>query len=375
MRRIHVILTAAVFIALPAFAHPGHEHGDGHHDHDAPREVRVQVAQADAPETDGELVSGQGKYKFRVLYTSSHLPAKAQEVLVNAHGGFAVDRRPGQGEIYFALPGAGIIEVAADFKSTRLLDTDPAVRDTNQHNTTLWTTPGGETYLVFPGNSSAKVYTTTLQGKLLHTLEAPTADSFDVPAVKEYFAAGEGFVPTDVEALGGRYYVATGYSKLDYVLTAAVKTDDGVSAEWGGLAFGGKGSEPGQFGTGHGITVVNDDTLAVADRPNSEVEFFNPAGKYLSKLDLPKGSFPCDTDLEGGLMVVGCLHGPDRDKGAPIYLVEDGEVVSTIMCKEDLGLENFQHIHNAAMRVIDSKVYVIAQAWNPGDFAILEQVL
>jgi hypothetical protein len=33
------------------------------------------------------------------------------------------------------------------------------------------------------------------------------------------------------------------------------------------------------------------------------------------------------------------------------------------------------HIHNAVLRRIGKKYYVIAQAWNPGDFAILEQVL
>jgi len=41
-------------------------------------------------------ISGQGKLKFRVLYTSEHLPEEARKVLVKAHGGFAVDRRPGE---------------------------------------------------------------------------------------------------------------------------------------------------------------------------------------------------------------------------------------------------------------------------------------
>ncbi len=49
--------------------------------------------------------SGQGKMKFKVLYTSDHLPPEAQkeEVLTSAHGGFAIDRREGKGETYFAL--------------------------------------------------------------------------------------------------------------------------------------------------------------------------------------------------------------------------------------------------------------------------------
>ena len=72
--------------------------------------------------------------------------------------------------------------------------------------------------------------------------------------------------------------------------------------------------------------------------------------------------------------IVGCLHGPDRSKGAPIYILKKDRVVSTIMPKEELGLERFQHIHNAVLRMLDGKLYILAQAWNPGDFAILEQV-
>ena len=41
---------------------------------------------------------------------------------------------------------------------------------------------------------------------------------------------------------------------------------------------------------------------------------------------------------------------------------------------EELGLTNFMHIHNAVLRQIGKKFYLIAQAWNPGDFTVLEQV-
>jgi hypothetical protein len=71
---------------------------------------------------------------------------------------------------------------------------------------------------------------------------------------------------------------------------------------------------------------------------------------------------------------VGSLDGPDPSKGAPIYILENDKLISTVMPKEDLGLENFKHIHNAVLRQYGNKLYLIAQAWNPGDFAILEQV-
>ena len=101
---------------------------------------------------------------------------------------------------------------------------------------------------------------------------------------------------------------------------------------------------------------------------------FTRYGQYLSTLRMPLGSFPCDIYYLGNYAVVGSLHGPDRSKGAPIYIMEDDQLISTVMIKEDLGLPNFQHIHNAIIREINGKLYVIAQAWNPGDFAILEQV-
>ena len=324
----------------------------------------------------GAGVSGEGKFKFRVLYTSEHLPSEAQKVLTTAHGGFAVDHRPGKGETYFFLKGAGIIQVSSDLKSTRLLNTAAGMKNTNMHNATIWYAADSTPFLTFPGNESNTVFTTTIEGKLVHTLTAPPGGTdLGHPVASDYFMGRGNFIPTDVEQLDGMLYVATGYSNLDFVLTARILGTSPFQASWHDLAFGGKGAGTGQFGTGHGITVPpGTKRLDIADRPNSEIERFTRYGQYLSTLKMPLGSFPCDIDYVGKYAVVGSLHGPDRSKGAPIYLLEDDKIVSTIMAKEDLGLKNFQHIHNAVLRQIGGKLYVIAQAWNPGDFAILEQV-
>ena len=157
------------------------------------------------------MVSGQGDLQFRVLYTSSILPAKAQEVLEKAHGGFAVDRRKGKGQTYFALPGAGILRISPDLKTVDLLDTDPGMRDTNMHNSTLWFDKGGKPFLTFPGNQSNRVYTTTLDGKLLNTLEPPTEkNDLGAATPNTYFKEGGAFIPTDVEYLDGLFYITTG---------------------------------------------------------------------------------------------------------------------------------------------------------------------
>ena len=332
----------------------------------------------DAATRAASNTSGQGKMTFKVLYTSKHLPAEAQvpEVLKASHGGFAIDRRPGKGETYFSLPGAGIIQISSDMKTTKMVKTPPSMKDTNMHNATIWYGDGGP-FLTFPGNKSAQVVTTTLDGKLVNTLKTP-AGGVDVghPAANEYFAAKGPFIPTDTEYLDGMLYVATGYSKLDYVLTAKVLSTNPFKAEWHDLAFGGKGTGVGQFGTGHGITVpTGTKRIDVADRLYSEIDRFTRHGQHISTLPMPFGSLPCDIDYLDDYAIVGALRGPDTSKGAPIYILEDDNLISTIMIKEDLGLENFTHIHNAVLRKHGGKYYVIAQAWNPGDFAILEQVV
>jgi hypothetical protein len=158
------------------------------------------------------------------------------------------------------------------------------------------------------------------------------------------------------------------------VLTARLSFQPFRSA-WHDLAFGGRGTGPGQFGTGHGITVPpGTKRLDIADRPNSEIDRFTRYGHYLSTLRMPLGSLPCDIFYLGKYAVVGSLDGADHSKGAPIYILENDRLISTIMPKEELGLANFKHIHNAVMREYGNKFYVIAQAWNPGDFAVLEQV-
>src|SRR5438477_12672871 len=98
---------------------------------------------------DKTAVSGQAKMKFKVLYKSDHLPPEAQKVLKGAHGGFSVDLRKGKGEMYFALKGAGIIQISSDLKSTRMLATPEEVRNTNLHNTTIWHAADGASHLLF----------------------------------------------------------------------------------------------------------------------------------------------------------------------------------------------------------------------------------
>lgn len=331
-------------------------------------------AAATGPQAGG-MASGQGKLRFRVLYTASHLPPDAQKVLGRAHGGFAVDRRPGRGQVYFALSGAGILELSADLTAVRALPTPPQLKNTNLHNTAIWYSADGEAYLSFPANEAGRVFITTLEGQFVDALEPP-APGTDLghPVANDYFAGAGNFAPTDIAELDGIFYITTGYSSLDFVLTARLANLRPPRLRWHDLAFGGRGTAPGQFGTGHGIAVApGTKFLDVADRPQSEIERFTRYGQYLGALKTPAGSLPCDIYYSGRYAVVPALDGPDRSKGAPIYY-EDGKLASTILPKDELSLENFRHVHHAVIVERRGRLYIVAQAWNPGDFAVLEQI-
>ena len=350
-------------------------HHASHHAVRASHASSAAAASAKAPPAGA--VSGQGKMRFKALFTSDHLPEAARKAMVSAHGGFAVDRRPGRGEVYFALPGVGILQISADLKSIRVLDTAESMKPVNLHNTTVWHAADGTSYLVFPANDAGKVFTTKLDGRLLHTLDAPTGEKdLGRPEVNDYFRDKRKFAPTDVEELDGLYYVTTGYCDLDYVLTAHIHGTNPFTAGWHDLAFGGRGDAPGKFGIGHGIAVTpGTKRLEISDRPHSRIERFTHHGQYLSSLRLPSGSLPVDIDYLDQYAVVAALDGPDPTLGAPVYILENDQVVSTVMPKEDLGLQNFQHNHHAVLTKVGSRYYLIVQSWNPGDFAILEQVL
>ncbi len=365
MSRFHsAIAIGWLATCVACFAHTGHERGD------------VTLVSMDAT-SDPAGVSGAAPFQFEVLYTREHLPEEARVALESLHGGFGVDRRDGQGETYFAVPGAGIVRLSADLGKAELIPTDPAMRDANMHNATVWAGADGEAYVSYPGNDVGKVFTTTTGGLLLHTLPTPGAGQpFDDAVVSAYFADGGAFVPTDADYLAGRLYVTTGYSALDYVLTASVDHASGLTMSWTPLAFGGRGDGDGQFGTGHGVTISPDGAeVHVTDRPNGEIKRFTLDGRYLSTLRLPGSSWPADVDYEGGYTVAGCLFGLDRERGAPIYVLRGEVVVSTVWPKDELGLERFQHIHDAVIREVGGVLYIIAQAWNPGDFVVLRQVM
>src|SRR2546427_1477264 len=205
------IVAIALVALLGATSLPAHPH---HHGSLPSQEASTPAPGTIAPGAKG--VSGQGALRFRVVLTAAQLPEEARKVVVSAHGGFAVDHRPGKEETYFALPGAGILRMSADLKQIVLVPTAQEMKGTNLHNTAIWYGPDGTAYLTFPANDAGRVFTTSLGGELLNTLASPTGDDdLGLPSVRDYFAGGGAFVPSGAAFVAGRLPGAIGSSTLD----------------------------------------------------------------------------------------------------------------------------------------------------------------
>ncbi|HEV8246862.1 MAG TPA: hypothetical protein VGP93_13885 [Polyangiaceae bacterium] len=312
--------------------------------------------------------SGQAPFAFEHCADLHRLPASTAQAEVKLHGTFSVDKRPGQGEIYFGMPGCGIVRVSADLKSQDLIELPAELSPLNFHSTKL-TEIEGKLRLVLPANDAALVAVVSLDGKLDFVLSKPEFE--------QYQNADAAFRPTDTTLHDGTLYVADGYGS-NYISLA-----DARARKWTS-SFGGPAASPdehGKFGTAHGITrTPAGDRLVISDRPNARFELFTFDGQFSASYALPKGAWPCGIDYlhHGGrwYAAVGSLIDPVKDRPAPIYILdgETYEVLSTIRPKEELGLGLVQHLHNVTWHVHDDRVYLVCQAWNPGFYFVLGQI-
>jgi len=343
-------------------------HGPHAHTHTAPTHRATGSPPAVQPRTGA--TTGSGAYVFRHLPVE--FPAPMAEQLVHAHGGFAQDLEPagGDGSTYFSLKGVGLLRLRPDLSGIEVVGGHEAFTGVNLHNTCLFR-EAGEAYLALPSDEAQRAFLTTLDGRLLRTFPNP------------YGAGGDPFRVCDVEYVDGLLFAANGYADNVCFATQPLRgsSEDPLLGIWEPLRFGGTGTEHGKFGTAHGITLFpGTNAFTVADRANARLETYSPDGRFIGGIGLPAGCMPCDVDYHGDLALVGCLKGPDGSTPAPIYILEKGNLVAELNIGRDLGLEGFTHIHNAAFHVVraadgSERLYVLAYAWNPGNFAILEQVI
>jgi hypothetical protein len=313
--------------------------------------------------------SGQSPFVFAYCEDLRRVPEKALPFEQGLHGGFAVDKRPGYGHVYYGMAGCGLLRVSPDLTAQDIIDLPPNLTGTNFHSTKIGEFEG-KVRLFMPANGDAMVAIVTLDGDVDFILSKPEFE--------EYQKADQAFRPTDTVQEGNRLFVADGYG-ANYISSADLST-----RKWTGI-FGGKTdnlADHGKFGTAHGInrSPVHHHHLAIADRPHSRFEIVTYDGKPAASYGLPAGSRPCGIDYiqwkNRWYAVAGSLDDPEKDKGrpAPIYVLDAStyEVLSTIRPKEDLGIERADHIHNTVWHVHDGDLYLICQSWNPGFYFVLE---
>lgn len=312
--------------------------------------------------------SGQGSFVFEYIEDYRKVPPAALPFEKGLHGSFGADQRPGQGELYYGMPGLGILRVSADLAAQDLITLPPDLVALNFHSTRLEQI-NGEPRLVLAANSEEKVIIATLDGDVDFVLGRPEYEQY---ANREL-----NYMPTSTTAAGDTLYIADGYA-IQYVMLADTHTH-----AFTGI-FGGKTEDVhvhGKFGTAHGITrVPMSDHLAVADRSNWRVELTDLQGNHAHSHPMPANSRPCGIDYTNfnghWYAVVGSLDDPQAGRPAPIYVLDTDnyQVISTIRPKEDLGIELADHIHNVIWHQHNGNLYLVVQAWNPGFYFVLGQV-
>ena len=311
--------------------------------------------------------SGQAPFAFVYRDDLHSLPSEALSAEINLHGGFAVDRRPGYGHIFYGMPGCGLMRITPDLREQALIQLPDALTPLNFHSTKLGVFDG-KWRLFLPANSAAMVAVVSLEGALEFVLPRPGFEA--------YQAAEAPFNPTDTVLVDHELYVADGYG-ANYITAADVTTQ-----RWTRI-FGGKADSPttdGKFSTAHGINrSPAGHHLVIADRPNSRLQVHGLDGQFVTSHGLPAGAWPCGIDYieyEGrGYAAVGNLKDPIEGRPAPIYILDAAthEVLSTIRPKEDLGIKPVQHLHNIVWHVHNGQLYLICQSWNPGYYFVLER--
>ncbi len=203
-------------------------------------------------------------------------------------------------------------------KSGKLIDTwgteFPGAHGlTVQHN-------GSEDLLFITDTKLHQVYKTTIDGKILLTIDPPA----DLPAYKEK----EAFVPTETAVLeNGDFYIADGYGAqhiLHYDTDGRLKN-----------AFGGKGEGDEFFDNAHGICIDyrrTTPTLIITDRTRNAFKRFSLDGKLLEIIHLP-GACVCRPVIHGDYLYAAVLRSPslsNEDSGFVTILNKENKVVSNL---------------------------------------------
>lgn len=263
-------------------------------------------------------------------------PSKKQKEIIVGHGDFTykVDKNWGNQD-----PGKYPVnhchEMVQDSKKRLILLTNHIqnnilIYDKSGKITQNWTLKlpaahgltlsqeGNEEFLFITDTDLHQVYKTTMQGKVLLTIDYPKE-------IKTYEKADD-FKPTEVAvAPNGDFYVADGYGK-NFIIQYSPKGEYIRH-------FGGKGDNKDQFDCCHGVTLdmrkPENPSLLITSRSKQEFKRFTLDGKHLETISLP-GCWICRPVIKGKYLyfaVIVTVSWYDYD-GMVVILDENNRVVS-----------------------------------------------
>lgn len=187
------------------------------------------------------------------------------------------------------------------------------------HGLTIQNT-GKEDFLFITDTSKHQVYKTTIDGKILLTIDAPD----DIAAYQKK----EAFVPTETAVLeNGEFYIADGYGAqhiLHYDEKGILKN-----------SFGGKGDGDEFLDNAHGICIDyrnTTPTLIITDRTRNAFKRYSLDGKLMEIIHLP-GACVCRPVIKGDYLYAAVLRSPslsEADSGFVTILNKENKVVSNL---------------------------------------------
>ncbi len=187
------------------------------------------------------------------------------------------------------------------------------------HGLTLFNENGTEV-LFITDTVKHQVYKTTIDGKLLMTI--------DVPLETGVYKKEQEFVPTETAIdTNGDIFIADGYG-AQYI------THYDKDGKLKGF-FGGKGEGDDHLDNAHGIVIdrrKSAPTLLITDRTRNCFKRFSMDGKLMEVIKLP-GACVCRPVIKGDHLYAAVLRSPDlgaKDSGFTTILDKNNKVVSNI---------------------------------------------
>ncbi len=247
------------------------------------------------------IITGATIYSFPGLSFTNHLRMETPTI---GHGNFKYEVDPTWGiQDASKIPVKDCHEMVQDARGRLILltnhtknnvivyDKSGKVTQTwgaefpGAHGLTLWEA-GGEEFLFITDTERHQVYKTTLEGKILMTLNYPRETG--------KYESEEQYKPTET-AIGpmGDIYVADGYGS-NFITQYS---GEGEYIRY----FGGTGKGDAQFDCCHGITVdtrFNEPVLLITSRTTQEFKRFTLEGEHLETIPLP-GCWVCRPVIHG----------------------------------------------------------------------------